>query len=152
MSGPYLTSLSKTGLGGQGDLDKIGSLPPMKLRLRQQARRFRVGIQDQIEISDQGEIELEPDEQVTFTADSGSEYDVTRKSWGYYATPSLNTRLPEHGLRPALISSSRDRYFIVLVETDSQIDFLKYLDSDNLDLLCWMDDPISFQSFRMSAT
>ena len=54
---------------------------------------------------------------------SGTEVDVTRKSWGYYATPSLNGRLREHGLRAALgrracrgTATTASRMYLLLVE------------------------------------
>ena len=79
-------------------------------------RVFTVGFGEEIEMHDCGRIELEPDEQVTFTTPDGGEYDVARKSWGFYATPSLNARLPSFGLRPALIENTQGRFFVVLVE------------------------------------
>ena len=61
-------------------------------------------------------IQLEPDEQVTFVTDSGSEYDVARKSWGYYATPSLNSRLAGFGLRGVLVRGDDGKAYLFLVE------------------------------------
>ena len=49
-------------------------------------RRFAVGNADKIEIRDCGNLALEPDEQVTLVTESGAEYDVARKDWGFYAT------------------------------------------------------------------
>ena len=59
--------------------------------------------------SDCGRIALAPDEQVTFTTEAGGEYDVTRKSWGFYATPSINGRLKTFGLRAALVRNVAGR-------------------------------------------
>ena len=44
----------------------------MKLDLKEPPRKFKVGQNDQIEISDCGDIELKPNEQVTFVTDTGS--------------------------------------------------------------------------------
>ena len=54
---------------------------------------------------------------------------MTRKDWGYYATPSLNGRLPQKGLRPALMRNAANRFFIVLVEAGREDAFHKYLKS-----------------------
>ena len=71
------------------------------------ARVFSVGRGGRIQLKDTARITLEPDEQVTFVTRAGAEYDVVRKSWGYYATPSLNGRLRRFGLR-AVLSRSPD--------------------------------------------
>jgi len=103
-------------------------------------RRFRVG---EIEIAHVADVALEPDEQVTFTGGSGSEYDVVRKTWGYYATGSLNRRLPEHGLRPALCRNAADgRTTILLCEREAEAELRGYLDEQRMELLAWLDGEV----------
>lgn len=78
---------------------------------------------------------------MTFVTERGSEYDVVRKDWGFYATPSLNVRLPALGLRPALIRNrGTGRYFVVLVERESEPSFEAYLAAENLCVVQWLDD------------
>jgi hypothetical protein len=103
-------------------------------------RKFRVGTDGHVELSDCGRIELAPDEQVTFTTDAGGEYDVARKSWGFYATPSLNGRLPRFGLRPALVKGLEEKFFVMLVERDQESAFRAYLTAEGLALIRWLDD------------
>jgi hypothetical protein len=103
-------------------------------------RRFRVGADGHVELSDCGRIELAPDEQVTFTTEAGGEYDVARKSWGFYATPSLNGRLPRFGLRPALVKGLEEKFFVMLVERDQESAFRAYLAAEGLALIRWLDD------------
>jgi len=103
-------------------------------------RRFDADGSGRHAMADVGGIELGTDEQVTFTAASGSEYDVARKSWGYYATPSLNGRLPAHGLRPALARNSVGRYFVCLVESNAESDFARYARNAGMSVLGWLDD------------
>lgn len=112
----------------------------MKVVARDPPRRFRVGMDGRIELLDCGRIELAPDEQVTFTTEAGGEYDVARKAWGFYATPSLNARLPRFGLRPALVKGQGDTYFVVLVERGRESTFDAYLEDEGLTLLRWLDD------------
>jgi len=112
----------------------------MKTALRDSPRCFEVD-GGRVTMADVGSIELASDEQVTFTGASGSEYDVARKSWGYYATPSLNARLPAHGLRPALTRNAGGRFFICLVEIGSDRDFADYLAVTGMQVLGWLDDP-----------
>ena len=111
----------------------------MKVLANDPPRCYRCGVEDQIEIKDCGKINLEDDEQVTF-ASGESEYDVTRKSWGYYATPSLNGRLPSFGLRGCLIiNRNTGRRFVVLVQTGQESKFLEYLDAEDLLIGEWLD-------------
>ncbi len=112
----------------------------MKIVRRDPPRRFSVGHDGEIALSHCADVALTPDEQVTFTSDSGSEYDVVRKAWGYYATPSLNRRLPGHGLRPALVRSGEATY-LLLVERDAEQAFHAYLESQNMEVILWLDGP-----------
>lgn len=113
----------------------------MKIDVKDPPRSFVVkgaGLEDVL--YDCAHIELKPNEQVTFKTPEGTEYDVTRKSWGYYATPSTNGRLKSFGLRAALIKASTGRYFVMLVESGKVAEFQRYLDDDKQLLLCWLDD------------
>lgn len=103
-------------------------------------RTFRVGRGRRIEISDCGTVHLEPDEQVTFVTAAGAEYDVARKDWGFYATPSLDSRLPDHGLRPALVRNREDRHYVLLVESGRERSFDRYLRDEDLSVVAWLDD------------
>jgi hypothetical protein len=111
----------------------------MDVRAKKPPRRFEVGHEgNRITLSHCADIMLMPDEQVTFVTASGTQYDVVRKSWGYYATPSLNARLPSHGLRPALVSSGSRRY-LLLVEADKLDALHAYLLSQGMKLVAWLD-------------
>jgi hypothetical protein len=111
----------------------------MRHTLNEPARTYRVGAN--VEMTDCGRIALDPDEQVTFTTPSGGEHDVARKDWGFYATASLNARLPEHGLRPALARNAAGRWYLLLVERGREESFRAYLDREGMVLVCWMDTP-----------
>jgi hypothetical protein len=112
----------------------------MKFEPKQPPRHFRVGKAGHIELKDCGTLLLETDEVVTFKTASGTEYDVTRKSWGYYATPSLNARLKQFGLRSLLVKSPGDRYFIMLVEQGKEDEFHAYLEQEEQVIVAWLDD------------
>lgn len=113
----------------------------MKVVNHDPARRFTVGGDGKITLSHCADIALEPDEQVTFTSESGTEFDVVRKSWGYYATPSLNGRLPAHGLRPALVRSG-DKIYVLLVAQGAETEFRDYLDDQRMEIIFWLDGPV----------
>lgn len=109
----------------------------MDIRPLDPPRTFTVG-DPPLELSHMADVELGADEQVTFVTESGTELDVCRKSWGYYGTPSLNRRLPAHGLRPAL-SLSKGGLFVLLVEPDKEDEFQAYIDKQGMKLICWLD-------------
>jgi len=112
----------------------------MKFEPKDPPRRFSVGNAVKFEMRDCAEIALEPDEQVTFVTESGAEYDVARKDWGFYATPSLNGRLETFGLRGVLIRNrGTGRYFVLLVERGREALFDQYCAVENLAVIAWLD-------------
>jgi len=113
----------------------------MNISPKDPPRPFRVGADGAIEMRDCGSIALAPDDQVTFTTPDGGEFDVARKAWGFYATPSLNGRLPAHGLRPALCGNPAGQLYLLLVETGSEAAFERYLAEQKMHVLCWLDAP-----------
>jgi len=104
-------------------------------------RVFTVGFDQKIELKDCARVGLEPDEQVTFVTESGAEYDVARKSWGFYATPSTNGRLKRFNLRAVLVRNRINQYFVMLVEGGKEPLFQDYVVGERLAVLCWLDDP-----------
>ena len=112
----------------------------MKFAPKEPPRRFQVGNAVKFDMKDCGELMLGADEQVTLKTERGGEYDVARKEWGFYATPSLNGRLEQFGLRTVLIRN-RDtgRYFILLVERGEEVRFDAYMAREGLDVIAWMD-------------
>ncbi len=112
-------------------------------------RVFALPYDPPLSLTDCGSIELEADEQVTFTTETGAEYDLCRKSWGFYATPSLNKRLPSFGLRAALIADRSDKYAVVLVEGGKEPEFHKYLTVYEYRLISWMDTDAALQALEV---
>jgi hypothetical protein len=111
----------------------------MKIDVKDPPREFVVGHGSVIRMRDCAHIELAPDEQVTFTTAGGAEYDVAKKSWGFYATPSTNARLARFGLRAALAKSWENKYFVYLVERGKEDEFQAYLDSERNRVVAWLD-------------
>jgi len=112
----------------------------MKFAPKVPPRRFPVGNAVKFDMKDCGELMLGADEQVTFKTERGGEYDIARKDWGFYATPSLNGRLEQFGLRAVLIRNrATGRYFILLVERGEEARFDAYMAREGLDLITWMD-------------
>lgn len=108
-------------------------------------RVFVVGGDRPVQLKDCGRIELEADEQVTFVTESGAEYDVVRKAWGFYATPSLNRRLPSFGLLASLVKSRDGRCYIFLLERGKDAEFERYMESEGHRVICWLDSDAALE-------
>lgn len=111
----------------------------MRLEKIEPPREFDVGLGKIIRMKECARIELAPDEQVTFVTEQGGEYDLARKNWGFYATPSLNDRLQRFGLRGVLVKNRLNRFFVLLVEQGKEAQFDDYLKVEGLELVSWMD-------------
>ncbi len=111
----------------------------MRFRPVDPPRAYVCGVDDGVVMRDCGRVALDADEQVTFTTPAGGEYDLARKSWGFYATPSLNGRLPRFGLRAVLVRNTRRQWFVLLVERGHEDDFAAYLASERLEVVTWLD-------------
>ena len=103
----------------------------MKIKTRKKPRTFKVNVGNtKIQLNDMAKITLKENEQVTFKC-LNSEYDVAKKDWGYYATPSINGRLKKFGFRTFLIKNKRDKLYIFLVLKNKLRSFKKYCKDDN---------------------
>ena len=111
----------------------------MKINIRRNARVFKVGPEKEIEIKDWGQIHLSPDDQVTFVTENGGEYDVVRKNWGFYATPSTNDRLLHHGFSTVLVKSHERKIYVFLVERVREQEFRDYVSREGHTLILWLD-------------
>jgi len=116
-------------------------------------RAFSVGRETQVTLRHVANVELEPDELVTFVTASGTEHDVVRKSWGYYATASLNGRLRDHSLRAVLVrNTSSGRGFLLLGEAGKEKDMLEYLAAEQMEVVTWLDTDAAIQGTRATMT
>jgi hypothetical protein len=112
----------------------------MKIHTNNNPREFKVGLDKSIILKDCADIELNSNEQVTFKTNAGAEYDVCRKEWGYYATPSMNDRLKHFGFKTALVKNVKGQLYIMIVEKDKVELFYQYLDSEKNSVLQWFDE------------
>lgn len=122
----------------------------MNYNLKNPPRIFRLGSNNEIEISDCGTIALDANELVTFITPSGGEYDIVRKEFGFYATPSLNDRLPSFGLRPVLVKNSQSHFYIFLVEKGFESRFQEYCYTEKQIIIVFLDDSTSLKKIEDS--
>ena len=101
-------------------------------------RKFKVGI-TQTTIKHVADLKLKNDELLTIKVSKNKEYDVTRKSWGFYSTPSINKRLLRYGFESAITYNPNfGTYFMQIVEKNKKREFKKYLKSQGMILITWL--------------
>lgn len=110
----------------------------MKHNFKETPRCFSVKTH---EVKDFGKIYLEEGEMVSFVTPSNKEYDFVAKEWGFYSTPSINSRLKKEGFKSALVVNESNQLYVMTVEKDKIEFFLTYLktNQDNK-LICWLDE------------
>ena len=112
-------------------MEFIENIPP---------REFTVGTTKKLTLRDLGKINLKPNEQVSFTTESGKEHDFVRKNWGFYATPSINGRLLAQGFKTALVRNLGGRIYIMVVDDSKMEEFLSYIFDTKQDVIEWLDE------------
>ncbi len=124
----------------------------MQFCVKNPPREYEVGFDQKSVIKDCATVQLEPNEQITLTTEQGGEYDVTRKNWGFYATPSLNGRLADFQLQAVLVKNKMNRFFVLLVEQGQENSFQEYVRSESLVIVCWMNNNENLQILDNSVT
>ncbi len=119
----------------------------MKVNVFEEPRVFAIDGARELKLSHCGNIQLNSDEQVTFVTDSGTELDVVKKSWGYYATPSVNRRLIKFHLRASLCEGKEGARYVLLVEDGQAAEFQSYLEREDMHIVAWLDELPSSASF-----
>lgn len=112
----------------------------MKIKRNEPPREYAVGHGGKIIIKDCAHIVLSDDEQITLKTERGGEYDVARKDWGFYATPSINGRLADYGFKTALIKNRHGKFYIFLVEETKESEFNHYMQIEDLTICGWLDE------------
>jgi hypothetical protein len=112
----------------------------MKLSLKNAPRVFTIGAYADIVIRDLGDVHLAPDEQLTFVTEAGRRYDVVRKDWGFYVTPSINSRLRKEGFKTALMENTQGRLYVTIVEMEKLALFETYCAREGQRVLRWLDE------------
>jgi hypothetical protein len=119
----------------------------MKIEIKHPPRSYECGFEVKRTIQDCARLQLSENEQITLASSSGSEYDITRKDFGYYATPSTNGRLERFGLRTVIARNRLDQLFVMLVESGCEDKFETYLQEEQMNIICWLDKDDSVKDF-----
>tara|TARA_E500000178_G_scaffold356643_1_gene436543 strand:+ start:7196 stop:7564 length:369 start_codon:yes stop_codon:yes gene_type:complete len=109
------------------------------MKITKRKRLFKVGVDKKISLKDVGSIKLNNDENITFVDKNSKEYDVCKKNWGYYATPTINKRLKNFGYLTGLVHNKELNTFVInIVDIKKKKIFFKYLKKENMKLICWL--------------
>lgn len=103
-------------------------------------RTFDIGRDNKITINDCGAVRLQPDELLSFLSETNREYDIVRKDWGYYATPSVNSRLKDQGFKVALVSNKKGQVYVMIVDAEKMDLFENYCQTEEQKVLEWLDE------------
>ena len=113
----------------------------MKFEPKNPPRKFKVGKpENNIVISDFGDVHLSHDEQITIVSDNGKRHDFACKDWGFYSTPSINGRLQNEGFKTALVENQKGQIYVMSVDKDKLDLFEKYCKDENQTVLEWLDE------------
>ena len=113
----------------------------LEMKVIKNNRKFVVGKRKNIILTDVGSIFLKDDENITLKNSKKKEYDICKKNWGYYGTPSLNKRLVKFGLEGALVKNKIFKtYALMIVEKTKKKSFFKYLKREDMILICWLSE------------
>ena len=107
----------------------------MKILRKIKPRKFKVSAgSKKIYLKHCADIYLKKNEQITFK-NLNKEYDVVKKDWGFYATPSINDRLKKFGFRTFIVKNSYGSIYIFLVDKKKILKFKKYCKIENQQIL-----------------
>ncbi len=96
------------------------------MRIKKLNRRFLVGVKKQIKITEKAKIFLKNNEQICFLHHK-DEYDFVKKNWGFYASPSINSRLKINNFRSFIVMNKKKHIYLMIVSKSKMKYFKDYL-------------------------
>ena len=111
----------------------------MIIHKKKRPRKFCVSKKNKIFLKDVGKIHLNEDELLTIVSNNKKNYEICRKDWGYYATPSLNFRLKKNGFR-TILAKQKKKFFILLIDIDKLKSFKQYAKIENYKIIKRLDN------------
>tara|TARA_B110000027_G_C15933800_1_gene218129 strand:+ start:177 stop:515 length:339 start_codon:yes stop_codon:yes gene_type:complete len=105
------------------------------MRVVKKKRIFQPNKKKRLFLNHVANINLKNNELVTFV-DNNHEYDVVKKAWGYYATPSINKRLVNNNFLTFLVKNRvTSDLFIFLVQKNKVKLFKDYIKKENIKIV-----------------
>ena len=79
------------------------------MRIKKVNRQFRPSKKYNLVITEKAKIYLKENEQITLVDDYKNEFDIVKKRWGYYSTPSINKRLLKNNYQIFLVQNINNK-------------------------------------------
>ena len=96
-------------------------------------RSWTVGSDRDIIITEKLKIQLNDDEQVSFIGNkNNTNYEICKKNWGYYISPSLNKRLKNYGFRVYITKNKKGQNYLMAVKFKMVKEFKLYCKKEKL--------------------
>jgi hypothetical protein len=103
------------------------------MKVKKTNRSWYVGKKENIKIYEKAKIELNQNEQISFIDKNGSDiYEICKKIWGFYLSPSINKRLKNYNHKIYLTKDKFNKVFIMAVSLNQIKKFKFYCKSENL--------------------
>ena len=104
------------------------------MKIKKINRKWKVGLKNDILISEKCSIQLLNNEQVNFSSKNFKNIDneICKKNWGYYLTPSINKRLKKYHHKVFILKNLKNNFYLALVKNSNFADFKKYCKNENL--------------------
>tara|TARA_Y100000816_G_C25584367_1_gene314077 strand:- start:87 stop:470 length:384 start_codon:yes stop_codon:yes gene_type:complete len=113
------------------------------MKIIKRNRKFVVGKSKEITLIDKGSIYLNNDNNISIHYDKKVNYDIAKKSWGFYPLPSINKRLKNFNLKAVIVESKNfNTFFIMLVINNKKKirDFKIYCKKENINIISWLNN------------
>ncbi len=111
----------------------------VEIKISKKPRIFKVGKNKKIKLKEVAFLYLKNNEQITFICEKKN-YDFSKKSWGYYVTPSINGRLKKEGFKTALVRNKSNKYYVMVVDNKKLKNFKNYCKTENQKIIEWIDE------------
>ena len=103
------------------------------MRIKKLNRSFLVGVKKKIKITEKAKIQLKNNQQICFLHQK-DEYDFVKKNWGFYASPSINSRLKMNNFRSFIVMNQKKHIYLMIVSRSKMKYFKNYLKIEKIKL------------------
>ena len=101
-------------------------------------RKFKPSSKSRVIITEKAKIYMKHNEQITLIDINKNQYDIVKKSWGYYSTPSINKRLKNNNHKACIVKNiEKKTIFLFSVNIKKKNEFNKYLKKNKIKVIKW---------------
>jgi len=98
------------------------------MQIKKINRTWKIGLKKNILITETAKIKLKSNEQISFYSQNlnKTENEICKKSWGYYLTPSIDSRLKKYGQKIFVMKNLKKNSYLVIVNNSKLKEFKIY--------------------------